>query len=194
MRPCPAFGIDQAVAIKAGRGHAQRTEQVSFDQLLVADAANLRRHFARRVISDILIAPARPRRANAVERGQRPAQELGVLPLLQLVVEGVAIEAETVTEDIPDRRHHFITALKVKRWRDRRDRLVEAELSFLGQLGDHRRGDPFRYRRPAEYRLRRHLLARSLHRFAIAAEEGDAAVLDDPDGHPDHRAPFHQPL
>ena len=52
-------------------------------------------------------------------------------------------------------------------------------------------GDALRHRRPAEHRLRSHLLARPGHRLAIAVEEGDAAVLDDrrPPGRPSPASP-----
>ena len=68
------------------------------------------------------------------------------------------------------------------------------ELALLGQFGDHRPGDAFRHRGPAEHRLRRDLLARPGERLAIAGEESDAAVLDDPDRQADHPRPLDQPL
>ena len=195
MRAGPALGAwTNPVHGQAGRGHAERSEQVALDRLLVTHAADPRDHLAGRIIGDILIAPAGARRADAVERRKRAAQEGDVLPLLQLVVEGVAIKPEPVAEHVADRRLQFVAARQMQRRRDRGDRLIEAQPALLGELGHHRRGDALRHGSPAEHGFRRNLLARTLERFAIAIEEGDPAVLDDADRHADHGRLFDHPL
>jgi hypothetical protein len=99
-----------------------------------------------------------------------------------------------MAEDVPDGCYHLVAARKAQRGRNGRDRLVEAQLALLGQLGDHGGGNPLGDRRPAEYRFRGHFLARSLERFAIAVQEGYPAVLDDSDRHSDHRRLVHHSL
>ena len=151
-----------------------------------------RDHLARRVVGDVLVGPAGARRADRVELRQAGAQEARVLPFLQLVVVGVAIKAEPVRQQVADRRPIFVARGQLEVGRIIGDRRVEVDLALLGELGDHRRRDALRHRRPAEHRVRRHRLARAGERLAIALEEGDAAVLDHADGQPDHRRLGHQ--
>ena len=58
----------------------------------------------RAIIGDVLIAPAGSRWADLVQLPQRSAKEVRVLPFLQLVIEGVAIEAKPVAQHVADGR------------------------------------------------------------------------------------------
>ena len=101
---------DKTFDVQGCRGHAERGEQVPLDHFLVAHAANPGDHLARRIIGDVLIAPASARRADAVQRRKRAAQEGHVLPFLELVVERVAIKPKAVAQHVPDGCLQFVTS------------------------------------------------------------------------------------
>src|SRR5213075_73544 len=113
-------------------------------------------------------------RAGRVELSQAGTEEAWIVPFLELVVIGVAIEAEAVREQVADGRAVLVAGGELQIRRIARDGRVKIDLALLGELGDHRRGDAFRDRRPAEDRLRSHGISRAGLRLAIALEEGDA--------------------
>ncbi len=104
VRARPAFRARQPVHRDARVGHADRVEQHLLDRPLVGRMHDALDELRRAVIGDVLVAPAGARRADEVQLRERLPQELGVLPLLQLVVIGVAIEAEPVAQHVADRR------------------------------------------------------------------------------------------
>src|SRR5215218_1273542 len=100
---------------------------------------------------------------------------------LQLVVPGIAVNAEPVAEDVAERRRLLVAARQPETGAVGGNGRVEIDLALFGELGGHSRGDALRDRRPAEDGLRRHPLARAFEGFAIAMKKGDAAIFDDAD-------------
>ena len=192
MRPRPALVRFQPGKRDAAAAHSNRVEQIALDRLLVGQAGGPRDHLARRVVGDILVRPARARRAGRVELRQARAKQAWVLPFLELIVVRVAIKAEPVREEVANRRSIFVAGRQLEVRRVIGDRCLEIDLALLGKLRDHRRRDALRHRCPAEHRLRSHRITGPGERLAIALQEGDAPVLDDADGKPDHRRLGHQ--
>src|SRR5206468_11927146 len=94
-----------AVRFQAGERHARvlhpnGIEQIALDRLLVGHVRRTRDHLARGVESDVLIRPARARRASGGELREAGTKETRVVPFLELVVVSVAIEAEAVRQKV----------------------------------------------------------------------------------------------
>src|SRR5205085_6540181 len=143
----------------------------ALDRLLVGKAGGAADHLARRVVSDILVGPAGSWRAGRVQLGEAGAKEARVLPLLELVVIGVAIESEAVRQQVTDGRAIFVAGRQLKIGRVVHDRGFQVDLALLGELGDHRRCYALRHRSPAEYGIRSDRLVRSFQRVTVALEE-----------------------
>ena len=187
VRASPAGRTHQPRPADAGRGHPDGREQLLLERLFIAFAGRAGDDVAGRVIGDVLIAPASPRRTNGIQSRKLPAKELGRLPLLELVVERVAIKTEPMAEEVANGRAVFGSAGQLQPRGVVGDRAVEVDLALLGKLDDHRRSDPLAHRGPAKDGLGRDLFARSGKRLPITVEKGDPTVLDDPDRHSDHR-------
>ena len=87
---------------------------------------------------------------------------LGSCPSSSLLSIGVAIKPEAVGQQVADGGPIFVAGGQLEVRRIVGDRRVEVDLALLGELGDHRRRDALRHRRPAEHRFRSHRLARAL--------------------------------
>ena len=193
VRPRPAFGMLQPGPPDARVLHPQRLEQPRTRGGGIILARRPLDDLRRGVIGDVLIGIAGARRAERRQRAQLAADRLGVRAGLQLVVPRIAHQPQPMRQQIGDGR-----LVGAARQRQRgvhgRQRGVERQPLLIGKPGDQRGGNRLRQRGPAEHRIRRHPLARSRQRLAIATDEAQPPPLDRSHRQPD-RIGFlhHQP-